>query len=386
MIFIVYIPENVLRQIFLYCDADMFLSCQLVSRKFKSESAVTIAAILKYIVRTYYSRAVFENRYFIRPNDQLFLKKITEQRIYVVRGIVTYVLDINKSSWTRCADTLRDRGYFAAVWFKGEIFAIGTYSIIAVGTVEKYNSFANCWAPGPSLPMKLRSACAAVLNDKLYVLGGHDAFTMRYSDAVFIYDDGNTGKTSSEQDIGTPDESWVLSNTRLLQPRSRHAAVGFEGKIWIAGGCFEDNSIVTRSVEIFDPKTKEWVTGPCLKSRRDFANLQVVLGSLYAVGGDVDELGVKATRTIEVFDKETNTWNNVTAFKDERQGFSTSSFGSKIYIFGGTSNEDYELNTWDAYDVIKRQWNSDLYNKYQKMPVIDCWGQAVTPQPDKITW
>lgn len=385
MIFVVYIPENVLHQIFKYCDADTFLSCQLVSRKFKSESSVAIAAILKYVLTKYYSRGVFENRYFIRPNNQLFLKRITEKRIFVVRGIVTYVLDISKSSWTRCADTLRDRGYFAAVWFKGEIFAIGTYSIIAVGTVEKYNSLANCWIPGPSLPLKLRSACAAVLDDKLYVLGGHDAFTMRYSDAVFIYDDGNTGKSPCEEYNDTPDEHWKLSSTRLLQPRSRHSAIGFEGKIWIAGGCFEENSVVTRSVEIFDPDTKKWVTGPCLKSRRDFANLQVVLGSLYAVGGDVDEEGVKATRTIEVFDKDTNSWNIVTAFKDERQGFSTSSLGSKIYIFGGSSDVDYEINTWDAYDVIKRQWDSD-FSKYQYMPVIDCWGQAVTPQPEDISW
>ena len=388
MPFMVYIPDNVYHLIFLYGDADTMLACQLVSKNFKNESRVAIATILKYLMKKHYSRCVFENRYFIRPNNQIFLKRITEERIYVVRGIVTYVLDVKKASWSRCADTLRDRGYFAAVWFKGEIFAIGTYSIIAVGTVEKYNSFANCWVSGPSLPMKLRSACAAVLDDTLYVLGGNDAFNMRYSDAVFIYDDG-TSKREAEpagEFRGTLDESWILSKIRLLQPRSRHAAVVFEGRLWIAGGAFEDNTIVTRSVEIFDPKTGIWTTGPCLKTRRDFSNLLVVRGSLYAVGGDVDELGTKATRTIEVFDKVRNTWETVVAFKDERQGFSTNSFGSKIYIFGGSSNGNYELNTWDAYDVITRQWDSDLYNKYQKMPVIDCWGQAVTPQPERFTW
>ena len=387
----IYIPDNVQNQIFLYCDATTLAQCYFVSKRCNSEAGKAVKYILKFITEKYYSRSVFENRYFIRPDNLTFLQKLTQTRIFVVRGIVTYFLNINDGQWKRCADTMRDRGYFAAVWFRGEIFAIGTYSIIAAGTVEKYNTLANCWIHGPSLPLKIRSACAAVLDDKLYVLGGHDAFSMVYHDTVFIYDDrrdfnftpdGNK-KCGINNDSS---ESWILSETRLLRPRSRHAAVGFEGRIWIAGGSFENQSIITRSVEIFDPKTALWITGPSLTTSRDFSNLLVVLGSLYAVGGDVDDEGNPATRTIEVYDKALNVWKHVTAFKDERMGFSTSSFESKIYIFGGSSDVSYELNTWDAFDVCNLQWDSDINLNYEKMPLIDCWGQAVTAPPVKMLW
>lgn len=387
----IYIPENLQNQIFLYCDAETLTQCYLVSKRCNSEAGRAVKYIVEYITGKYYSRRVFENRYFIRPDNLTFLQRLTQTRIFVVRGIVAYSLNIDDGQWKRCADTMRDRGYFAAVWFRGEIFAIGTYSIIAAGTVERYNTLANCWIHGPSLPLKIRSACAAVLDDKLYVLGGHDAFSMVFHDTIFIYDDHrdphqsmkDQRKCGMKKDHG---DSWILSETRLLRPRSRHAAVGFDGKIWIAGGSFEDHSMITKSVEIFDPITALWITGPSLTTRRDFSNLLVVLGSLYAVGGDVDDEGSPATRTIEVYDKVSNDWKHVTAFKDERRGFSTSAFESKIYIFGGSSDVSYELNTWDAYDVINLQWDSDINLNYEKMPLIDCWGQAVTAPAEKLRW
>jgi Kelch motif len=382
------LPDNVLCQIFYYCNAETMAKCYFVSRRFHFESKVAIAHINKYVMEKYYSKEIFRSPYFMRPNELLLFNNLTAKRVFVVRGFITYVLNMKNGVWKRCADTRRDRGYFAAIWFRGEIFAIGTYSVIAAGTVEKYNPFANCWSPGPSLPLKLRSACAAVLGDKLYVLGGHDAFSENYSDTVFIYDDGvQTPKSDAVYSCdGNTEGYWILSGTRLLRARSRHAAVGFEGRIWIAGGCFENNTVVTKSVEIFDPTIGKWMKGPSLTTRRDFSNLLVVLGRLYAVGGDVDDEGLQAIRTIEVFDKCMNSWRIITAFKDERRGFSTSSIGSKIYIFGGSSDEHYELNTWDAYDVTDGQWDSDLYNKYEKMPLIDCWGQAVTFPPEDLVW
>lgn len=382
----IYLPDNVLCQILYYCDAETLAASYMVSRKFKFEATIAITTISKYLMKKYYSERIFKSPYYIKPSNLMLLKSVTGKRIFVIRGFITYVLNIKNGQWKRCADTRRDRGYFAAVWFRGEIFAIGTYSVIAAGTVEKFNTFANCWIPGPSLPLKLRSACAAVLNDKLYVLGGHDAFSESYSDTIFTYHEGSMRKRPLYQHVCNSDETWILSESRLMKPRSRHAAVGFEGRIWIVGGCFENNTIVTKSVEIFDPITGKCVKGPSLTTRRDFSNLIVVLGLLYAVGGDVNDEGTQAIRTIEVFDKCMNTWRIVTAFKDERRGFSTSAIGSKIYIFGGSSDEHYELNTWDAYDVTQNQWDSDLYNKYEKMPLIDCWGQAVTVPPDDIQW
>lgn len=378
------VPDTVLFQILYFCDAENLAHCYLVSKNFSLKSGAAAKAITKVVTENFYSKFIFKCPYFIKTSDLTFLKELTTKKIVVIRGFITYILDISNGQWKRSTDTRRDRGYFSAIWYRGEIFAIGTFSLIAAGTTEKFNTFSNYWTAGPSLPLLLRSVSAAVLNDKLYVLGGDDTSAEAYSDTVFVYDGGGTciNKDSGDSCYG----KWILLNKRLLRPRSRHSAVSFEGKIWIAGGCFENNSIVTRSVEIYDPVNGESLEGPPLTTKRDFFNMLVVRGNLYAVGGDKDEEGNQAIRTIEMFDKVSDNWKIITAFKDERRGFSTSSIGSKIYIFGGSSDEFYELNTWDAYDVNNFKWDSDLNDKYEKMPVIDCWGQAVTSPQVKITW
>ena len=47
----------------------------------------------------------------------------------------------------------------------------------------------------------------------------------------------------------------------------------------------------TSSVEIFDPTENLWVHGPPLNVNRFRLRLFVILGVLYAVGGDRDERG-----------------------------------------------------------------------------------------------
>jgi N-acetylneuraminic acid mutarotase len=385
------LPEHVIRHILFYCTAQELASHSRVSKLFSVEATSAAKAISAYVLSKYFSKCIFESPFYKPPVDaRKLLKLVTTQSVIITRGFLTYALNFSSGMWRRCADCRRDRGYFAAVWFKGEVYAIGTYSIIAAGTVEKFNPFTNVWSNVPNLPRKLRSAGAAVLDSKLYVIGGHDTFSETYSDCVFVFDDsGGFEECPSSSTLSCSSSRrhhWEMIKTRMTKPRSRHAAAGFDGKIWIAGGCFEGFT-VTRSVECYDPVDNRWYEAPPLTTPRDFSNLLVVNGALYAVGGDVDDTGAQATRTIEMFNRVANEWEHVTAFKDERKGFSTSAIGSKIYIFGGSCDEEqYELNTWDAFDVSTGHWDSDLRGNYQKMPAIDSWGQAVTVPPERITW
>jgi hypothetical protein len=78
----------------------------------------------------------------------------------------------------------------------------------------------------------------------------------------------------------------------------------------------------------------------------------------------------------------------VTTFKDNRRGFSCCVKDTKIYVFGGSYSDRSELynDTWDAYDTAIGKWVSDVRNKYDKMPVIEDWGEAVAFPASKVTW
>jgi len=293
------------------------------------------------------------------------------KRVLLIRGFIVYMFDITSCKWKRCADVSRDRSHFASVWHRSGIYAVSTYSVMAAGTVEKYDIRLNRWSSVANLPRKLRSVGATVLNDKLYVIGGHDTFTEELSDMVFVLNDENG------------QDSWSLLDARLLRPRSKHSSITFLDKIWVAGGSFPNSITATTSVEIVDPNIGVWQEGPCMLARREYCHLLVVLDNLFVVGGDVDEYGNQTIRTIERFDLQSGTWVFVTSLKEDRRGFSACAIGSKIYVFAGTvlANKDdfLDSNTWDAYDVEINTWESDISvdQSHFKMPAIDSWGQAV---------
>lgn len=74
-------------------------------------------------------------------------------RMIVMRGFVCYSYDMLQNVWTRLPDLLRDRGYFQAAVLDGEIYAIGTYSLIGIRfplyfihcDPQPNSAFNSCW-------------------------------------------------------------------------------------------------------------------------------------------------------------------------------------------------------------------------------------------------
>lgn len=312
------------------------------------------------------------------------LHHLSKRQIIITRGINTYSLDLRTLSWSRCKDTRRDRGYFSACLYKGEIYALSTYSLVAAGTVEKYNILLDKWSAIASLPTRLRSvASASFQNQSFFALGGIESFREEVSNCIYILNDNfQTTKAFSlskiAEEFNISDNMWHDVGISLLRPRYRHAAIEFQNLIWIAGGCYDDHK-VTNEVELYDPFLKTIKKGPPMLIRRDFTNLLIVGTDLYAVGGDVDADEVESIRTIERFNNTENRWKFVTTFKSSRRGFSTSAVNEKIFVFGGINSQFNEDRTWDAYNTDSGSWDSDVLSaESRRMPRIDPWGQAVS--------
>ena len=314
-------------------------------------------------------------------------------KAFVMRGFVFYSFDPLKSLWTRLPDLKRDRGYFQSVALEGEIFAIGTYSLIASGTIEKYSFVDRQWSACASMPHRVRTVGAAVYQRRLCVMGGVDDFT----------NEGSLVAISSFHSYDASSDEWK-EGPSVLSPRYRHAAVEYNGRLWVAGGKVLENAVprTTNSVEVYSEEKGCWEPGPPMLRRRDFFNLLVVDGRLYAgrttfivveyrsiaqcvlVGGDVNEAESQITRTIEALSTDGVEWEHVTDFPNSRRGFSTCALGSKIYVFAGDARhrdaaDEYQTSsTWDAFDVSQKVWESSrVPDRDRIMPLIDNWGQAV---------
>lgn len=117
----------------------------------------------------------------------------------------------------------------------------------------KYDPKSNTWTDLPSLPEPRSSLDAAVVDGRIYAVGGWNLQEGSAQDAPW-HDDALVFDLSKEDGAWTPIAKPPFS-TRAL------AAVGHQGKLYVLGGMQSTNQ-VTRDVHVYDPKTDKWSPGP----------------------------------------------------------------------------------------------------------------------------
>ncbi len=133
------------------------------------------------------------------------------------------------------------------------------------------------WQSLPPLPQARSSHDVAVVGDKLYVLGGwsmHGSEGEDWLDSAFVLD------------LQSPGSTWKA----IPQPFKRRALIVavHRNQIFAIGGFNEDNR-PERRVDIYDPGTNDWSTGPELPGpdQNGFAPAACTLGdNLYVSVSD----------------------------------------------------------------------------------------------------
>jgi N-acetylneuraminic acid mutarotase len=116
--------------------------------------------------------------------------------------------------------------------------------------VASFDPATGKWTDLAALPEPRSSHDAVVLGDTLYVFGG---WTLGGTSKGTWIDHGLS------LDLSSPGEKWE----KVKQPFQRRAltAAVFEGKVYVIGG-LKDAGGISKGVDIFDPKSGEWTTGP----------------------------------------------------------------------------------------------------------------------------
>ncbi|MEK6543109.1 MAG: kelch repeat-containing protein, partial [Elusimicrobiota bacterium] len=142
---------------------------------------------------------------------------------------------------------------------------------------QRYDPITDTWATMTQMPTARTNLTAVALNRKIYAIGG---FTGVPRDEVEEYD---------------PDtDSWT-SKADMPTARRLSAAVALAGKIYVIGG--NDGSTIG-TVEIFDPVANLWQAGPDMITARESLAAAVVAGRFYAIGGKA----VDAEDIVESYD------------------------------------------------------------------------------------
>jgi N-acetylneuraminic acid mutarotase len=185
-----------------------------------------------------------------------------------------------------------------------------------------------------------RGHATAVLNGKLFIMGGENDYGGRLSSVECL--DLETGQRSEMAPMTTP--------------RFEHQAAVLDGKIYVAGGS-PVNSMGTL-VESFDAATNQWTAVAPMNTGRKYHGLVSVQGKLFAVGGF--NYQDRALSSVECFDPSTRVWSNIAPLNTARQYLKVAVLGDKLYAIGGQGSQRQLLSSVECLDlsVPKSKWTS----------------------------
>ena len=234
--------------------------------------------------------------------------------------------------------------------------AAGSLHVSDSDTVSSFDPFTRIWASCPSMPTPRTHHCAAAVDGRIWAVGG----VSRVRDCAIA---------EVESFDPTRPQRWT-SHTPMTQPRHSFGCTGLDGKLYVVGGEYSVGRAHGRigDMEIFDPATNQWTTGPSLPLARNRLTLEAVNGKLFVIGGCFDEeddgyeevnYGPTAeipTAAVECFDLQTGLWSPAAPMKIPRSGHASTVVNSCVIVMGGVSQDGHATNTVECFNPMSNTW------------------------------
>jgi non-specific serine/threonine protein kinase len=183
------------------------------------------------------------------------------------------------------------------------------------------------WVNGPALHHARAAGAAAVVGDKIVVVGGRTG-----------------GK--SEQDVSATEvydgKGWHDA-AGIPVPGDHLAAVSDGSKyLYAIGGRHLDASANHKAVQRFDPATGQWTQLTPLPTADSDLGAAYVGGQLITFGG---ENLFSVFRTVRAYNPATNTWRTLPGMAEPRHGMGVAVIGKTIYAVDGASQPGHSGST-----------------------------------------
>lgn len=222
----------------------------------------------------------------------------------------------------------------AAATYRGEVVIAGgeTEKNIGNGTNKVFALRGNNWVELPSLKHARAAPSAAVVGDKLVVVGGQSAKQLVPQTEVF---DGSSWKDAAD----------------MPTPREHLAAVSDGTYVYAVGGRFLSASKNSAALERFDPASGKWTKLVGMPTPRGSYGAAYIDGRIVAVGG---ELPTQVVNVVEMYDIADNKWSTLTPMPTPRHAEVVATVGNTVYVIGGANRPSHEgpIATVEALDFM----------------------------------
>lgn len=242
-----------------------------------------------------------------------------------------------EGTWSSAPPMAHARAAHAVVAGADSIYALAGTGAGGRPVLEVERFDGTRWLTESTLPgAGLNATAAAIVGDRIYVIGGFDTSTNVPVARVHVYD------------VRT--RAWSMASP-LPRPRGGHGSVVLDGRIHVFGGGNSASTIADHSV--YDTGTDAWTDlAPLPRAEGSFA-IVVHAGSIHAIGG---RSGAADFGDVYVYDAARNAWHDGSSI-EPRGTAGAVDYCGQIHLFGGESQaRAASLATVERLDDATRRW------------------------------
>jgi len=206
-----------------------------------------------------------------------------------------------------------------------------------------YDPASDRWIGAPLLPRGANHVGVAVLNGRLYAIGGHLDQNRRPDNLCFVLDG----------------ETW-----RPIAPLPKAAGaigcVARDGLLHAVGGAVGDTNDAKLSLDwhlVYDPQADRWSTRAPLPTARDHIGIVEKDGAIHVVGGRVNNFYTNSNLH-HAYDAKADRWQMRAPLPTARSGHGSVIYRGRMFVMGGEGSQrvfgqneayDFAADGWEAY-------------------------------------
>ncbi|OGU36537.1 MAG: hypothetical protein A2315_01820 [Ignavibacteria bacterium RIFOXYB2_FULL_35_12] len=232
------------------------------------------------------------------------------------------------------------------IYVIGGITGSPGYSDLAVN--EMYDPLTDTWTTKSPLPQARGYLSCAVVNDTIYVIGGGWATATKRVD---VYDPVT--------------DTWTQKADMLSVRRSAQACV-VDGIIYNIGGN-KGISQASTDCEAYNPATDTWTAKTNMPAGGGNLAATVYNGLICTFGGS-NYTTWTGFSYVYAYNPLTNSWAQKQNMPTARFGLQACVYSNKIYVIGGSQSQSTALGTVEVYDPVNDTWEQG-----DNMPIISAF-------------